>query len=227
MSNKIKYIFVSILFAILLLSNYFLISSYNKVQEQFDKQTSIVNKLIYSDSTVKTGQHNLLYILNKYMEGDDFVIDGKKVPASEFLSHHDVVLDSLKLYRAYYKFSQKHYGVRVRDRKVNDSITVFESNPFTRADSSDALYYFYKNRLSLKNGSWIVTETDYKTAFENCQKLTKEIEKHHSDVREKYNSLLVEQNSLKDSYAKLSKEFRELQSKVTEGKKTGATQPDK
>lgn len=172
--------------------NIYLYSLFNRVQEQFEVQTKIIEKYDEIDRRIKGGEHDLLEVLETFIDDQAYIVEGKNVSTGDFLLYHNRLKDSLDLYKSFYRFSQTRYGIDLYREYAPDSSYYFtRSKGTTRADSSNVLIDYYRDKLTKKGDTWYI-DGDYE---ENYLYYKKEYDSLNNRLRE----IIREHNLRSDS----------------------------
>lgn len=181
-----------------------------KLQDQIDTQNKLMEKFKDIESRINKGENDLLDELNKYMDGESFTVDGKTVSIDEFLKFHNNLRDSLRLKNDFYDYSQENYGVSLKRIELSDSTYKIVSEPKTKADSSEVLYKYFKDRLSYSKGTWTINTSNYESVYselvDDHNKLNVDYErsmKEHIATLEDFNEGKREFKRMLDKYYKL------------------------
>lgn len=135
--------------------------AYEKIDDlEIDNQS-----LKYRDSVNKINLNTVNYNIEVYKKAL------KKAEESNYeYSKSNYILNS-KL-----KTIKQNYGIDLKIRKI-DSLTIGFDKPMLMIDSAIILYPYYKNRLKIENGTWIISiDEDYEKLR---NKKLKEIKKNN------------------------------------------------
>lgn len=161
------------------------------------EQTEIIKKYDEIDKRLKSGENDLLNVLETFLNDEAYTVKGKTVSTGDFLMYHNKMLDSLDQYKRKYEFAQELYGINFEIVMNADStVSTLSRVGDSRADSASILYLTFKDRLSIKNGKWITTIP--------------------ADYKDEYESLLVKYENLRKDNRKVLEQIKKFNNKLDE-----------
>lgn len=212
MKNKTRALTALILFVVMItaFSTIIFLSIYSyKLQKLVDKQNETLENYSNIDSILNTGQKDVISTLNEFFENAPTYVNGDKVSAIDFVSYHNRQLDSLRLYRDYYEYSQKNYGVKLKRVDLTDSTYRIVSNPPTRADSAEHIYPYFNKYLSINGNLWTVDTTNYEIRYHDLVAKYTDLAAEYKESVRKSLDVVKEYSDHIDSYDEILQKLRD------------------
>lgn len=200
MRNKLTALFIFII-VVALSTGISILGVYSyKLQRLVDEQNITLENYSKIDSIYDSGQEDIMNSINKFFDNVPTYKDGEQVSAIDFVAYHERMMDSLRLYKDYYEYSQERYGVNLKKIFPTDSTYRIVSDPPTKADTASMLVPYYNDFVYKKGDTWYTVTTDYKSLYnEQVEKYNKTVKDHRDQLKDVI-SLLEELSKKIENY---------------------------
>lgn len=182
MKRKILTALFLIYIASLILLGGYLGFENDRLKNVIVEQNEFIKQVTGKDSVFINQTNKYQDSLSQYTEKISFHLKGKPVTSDQFIDAYRKLEDERDSLKDVYDYARKAYGfdIKVTKKETKNTITTtLGPKGKTRADSADITYYFFKDRIKFKKGSWYADLT----SKEDVEEVQKEIDEMNRKLK--------------------------------------------
>jgi len=177
MKQKIAGLVLVFLLIIILVGSAYLLYDNERLNEIIVTQNNFIKDVTGKDSVFINQSKKYRDSLDNFTKKFTYYLDGKVVNSEQFFAAYKLLQTQKDSITYMYDHAKKLYGFDIESRHINDSTIVTRRRRFTRADSADITYYFFKDRIRKdKRNTWSADQTsaaDIKEVNKKLEELAK------------------------------------------------------